>query len=334
MFIGLRGFCKTEELRTTGILQNYYYTGTSLQHSNLHKNNFKTQGDSGLVEPQPQKSLLKQWFIEVLQQGSNTWNTARCVKYHPGPHLLLFALLVAEELHFISQCLQQRGSAHPWEMQFLGAERNEYSALFSFTYEQLTWKLDDNTGTCCQTLTAARTWKYPCLTDIWLFLFFRQVNKNSLSEEGRLMENEHLFLGRMKQKQCRKTCKQSLTMYIGEPHKVAAIILFCRYRANPKSAIKRKRGGSRSDTEVLESLYLRCWFPQFLWVLTAGKAPPLNHKTDTSPWAVTSMCLLHNADTEKRKTKLLKVFRRINSQSFSEISSNFFLYLLACIPKC
>lgn len=40
---------------------------------------------------------------------------------------------------------------------------------------------------------------------------------------------------------------------MGEPHNVAAIILLCRYRANPKSATKRNRGRSGA---VLESLHL------------------------------------------------------------------------------
>lgn len=31
-----------------------------------------------------------------------------------------------------------------------------------------------------------------------------------------------------------------LTMYIGEPHRVAAIMLLCRYRAKPKSAGEHK----------------------------------------------------------------------------------------------
>lgn len=66
--------------------------------------------------------------------------------------------------------------------------------------------------------------------------------------EKRLDKSKVLLLGSKVRTTWKFSRKVTLTMYMGEPHNVAAIILFCRYRANPKSAAKRNRGRSGADT--------------------------------------------------------------------------------------
>lgn len=66
------------------------------------------------------------------------------------------------------------------------------------------------------------------------------------------MKTKPCFWGTKQEHHRKSSRKITLTMYIGDPHNVAAIILFCRYRANPKSAAKRNRGRSGADTSSRE----------------------------------------------------------------------------------
>ena len=45
--------------------------------------------------------------------------------------------------------------------------------------------------------------------------------------------------------------KNTLTMYMGDPHSVAAIMLFWRYRAKPKSAAKQQTNQSEHTLVLL-----------------------------------------------------------------------------------